>query len=119
MNRTIVLGASPNPSRYSNKAVIQLDQKGHEVFPLGIREGAIGDIDIILDTPEISYVHTITLYLGAQHQKAYYDYILGLKPRRIIFNPGAENEELAVMARQQGIKAENACTLVLLSTDQY
>jgi len=119
MKRTIVLGASPNPERYSHKAVIALDKKGHEVFPLGIKTGQIGDIDIITELPIINYVHTLTMYLRAEKQRPLYDYILKLKPKRIIFNPGAENPELAKMAIQQGIKVEDACTLVLLSTGQF
>ncbi len=119
MKRTIVLGASPNPQRYSHKAVLALDENNHEVFPIGIREGKIRDIEIILDRPAISYVHTISLYLSIDNQKEYYDYILNTKPKRIIFNPGAENPELAELARKAGIKTENACTLVLLRLGAY
>jgi len=117
--RTIVLGASTNPERYSYKAVIDLDKKDHEVFALGINEGKIGEIDIITDLPKISYVHTLTLYLSAKRQEPLYEYIIETKPKRLIFNPGAENPELEKLATEAGIKVENACTLVMLRTDQY
>jgi len=119
MKRTIVLGASPNPDRYSHKAVIALDEKNHEVFPIGIREGKIKDIDIITDLPKIAYVHTITIYLKAMNQKDYYEYIINTKPKRIIFNPGAENLELSQLALSKGIKVEDACTLVMLKLSTF
>lgn len=117
--KTVVLGASPNPNRYSNFAVNRLKSKGHPVVAIGRRQGKIGDVDIITEKPEMNDVDTITLYLNKQNQQPYYDYILSLKPKRIIFNPGAENEELAKIAENKGIKSMEACTLVLLSTGQF
>jgi len=117
--KTIVLGASPNPMRYSYLAVNRLRSKQHPVVAIGKRVGAVADVSIHTDHPNIDDVHTITLYLNATNQKQYYDYIMSLHPKRIIFNPGAENDELAKMASQQGIQAIEACTLVLLSTGQY
>ena len=119
MKKTLVLGASPNTSRYSNIAVHRLNKNGVEAVPVGIREGVIDGIDIIKGEPSVDDVHTITLYLNPQRQKAYYDYILGLKPQRIIFNPGTENLELIKLAKEQGIETEIACTLVMLSTGAY
>ncbi len=119
MKRTVVIGASPNPERYSYKAVLELDKHGYEVFPVGIREGKIGQIDIITDQPKIASVDTVTLYVGPDKQPLLYDYIINLKPKRIIFNPGAENPELAKLANENGIIVEHACTLVLLRTKQY
>ena len=117
--KTIVLGASANPARYSNLAVKKLSAYKHPVIAIGRRKGSIGEVEINVGEIPVEGIDTITLYLNAFNQKQYYNYILSLKPRRIIFNPGAENEELAVLAEQQGIKAQEACTLVLLSTGQY
>ena len=117
--KTVVLGASPNPSRYSYLAVNRLLAHGHSIIAIGRRKGKINNADIITETPEIDNVDTITLYLNPQNQKQYYDYILSLHPKRIIFNPGAENDELATLAVKNNIQPMEACTLVLLSTNQY
>lgn len=117
--KTMVLGASPNPMRYSYLAAVRLSSHKHPVVAIGKREGNIADIPVIKEHPPFDDVHTITLYLNANNQKQYYDYILSLHPKRIIFNPGAENPELAKMATAQGIQAIEACTLVMLSTGQY
>lgn len=119
MKKTVVLGASPNPSRYSNRAVHRLQANGFEAVPVGIREGEIAGIEIIKGEPDIEGVDTITLYLNPQRQEAYYDYILGLNPKRIIFNPGTENSELINLAKEKGIETEIACTLVMLSVGDY
>lgn len=117
--KTLVLGASENPARYSNLAINRLRTNQHPVVAIGKREGKVSDVNIITDHPVLNDIHTVTLYLNEQHQKQYYDYILSLHPKRIIFNPGAENDELAELAAQHGIKPLEACTLVLLSTGQY
>lgn len=117
--KTLVLGASANPSRYSNVAVSRLVAKGHDVIAIGRRAGKIGNVDITTEQKKIDDLDTVTLYLNANNQKQYYDYILSQKPKRIIFNPGAENDELSAMAEAKGIVPQEACTLVLLSTGQY
>lgn len=117
--KTVVLGASTNPERTSFLATQRLIKQGIETVPVGIREGAISGVAIQQGTPAIEAVDTVTLYLNPTRQKAYYDYILGLKPKRIIFNPGTENYEFAQQARAAGIEAQNACTLVLLPTQTY
>ena len=117
--KTVVLGASTNPSRYSYFAINRLAAHKHPVVAVGLRAGKVGDVDIVTSRPEVEDVDTITLYLNPTNQKPYYDYILSLKPKRIIFNPGTENDELEEMARKQGIKPMEACTLVMLSTGQY
>ena len=117
--KTVVLGASPNPSRYSYLAVNRLEAHGHTVIPIGRRKGAINNSTIFNEPVNEENVDTVTLYLNAQNQKQYYDYILSLSPKRIIFNPGAENNELANLAVQNNIQPMEACTLVLLSTNQY
>lgn len=116
---TVVLGASPNPERYSNMAVNRLTAKGHPVVAIGNRAAAIGDIPVIKEHPQLDNVDTVTIYLNPGLQKEYYDYILQLHPRRIIFNPGTENDELENIARQNNIQPVEACTLVLLSTGQF
>ncbi len=118
-NKTLVLGASENPSRYSNMAVKKLLSKGQSVMAIGKVKGNIDGIDILTDKVDTSDVDTVTLYLNPLHQQPYYDYILSLRPRRIIFNPGTENEELETLAEKNGIQPVEACTLVMLSTGQY
>ncbi len=117
--KTVVLGASDNPERYSYLAVQRLTKHEHPVVAIGKKEGSIGSTAIIKEHPAMDDVDTVTLYLNPANQKPYYEYILSLKPKRIIFNPGTENEELYDMAKANGIKPLEACTLVLLSTGQY
>jgi uncharacterized protein len=117
--KTIVLGATTNPDRYAYIATTRLKKAGHEVIPVGIKKGEIEGIVIENATPQYLGVDTVTLYLNPDNQKPYYDYILSLKPKRIIFNPGTENIELMHLARQNGIINEVACTLVLLSIGEY
>jgi uncharacterized protein len=116
---TLVLGASDNPGRYSYLAVHRLRNHGHPVIAIGKTPGKVADVDISKDKSPHQGVDTITLYLNPLHQKMYYDYIVSLNPKRIIFNPGTENDELVVLAEQNGIKTLEACTLVMLSTGQY
>jgi predicted CoA-binding protein len=115
----MVLGASANPERYSNLAVRRLRNAGHSVSAVGRKPATVGDVEIVADKLVITDVDTVTLYLNPANQKEYYDYILSLHPKRIIFNPGAENPELEALASAHGIEPVEACTLVLLSTGQY
>jgi uncharacterized protein len=117
--KTVVIGASENPSRYSYLATARLAAKGYQVIPIGLKKGKISDVQILTGTPEIPDVHTVTLYMNASRQEPLIDYILSLKPKRIIFNPGAENDELAEKASKQGIETLEACTLVMLSIGAY
>lgn len=117
--KTLVLGASPNPARYSHLAINELRKKGHEVIAIGKRPGKVNDVEINTQQKPVDHLHTVTLYLNANNQKPYYNYILGLMPERIIFNPGAENQELANLAKKKNILPLEACTLVLLATGQY
>ena len=116
---TVVIGASPNADRYSNKATLSLQKHGHTVYPVGIKTGNINGLDIIKDKPQIENVDTVTLYVGPDNQPEWIDYILSLKPKRIIFNPGTENPKFEALAESKGIEATEACTLVLLSINQY
>ncbi len=117
--KTLVLGASPNPARYSHMAIKRLTANQHQVVAIGKRKGNVDNIEIDIQQKPIEDIDTVTLYLNANNQKQYYNYILSLNPKRIIFNPGAENEELNDLATTKGIKTMEACTLVLLSTKQY
>ena len=117
--KTLVLGASDNPSRYSYLAVHRLRKLGHPVVAIGKKNTRVADVIIEKEKKEFDNIDTVTLYLNPLHQQEYYDYILSLKPKRIIFNPGAENDELATLATKYNILPVEACTLVLLSTGQY
>jgi len=117
--KTLVLGASLKPIRYSNIAVNKLRNYAHEVVAFGLREGIIADVNIDTELKLYKDLDTVTLYLNPVRQKEYYDYIISLKPKRVIFNPGTENPELYDLLKANGIDFEIACTLVLLSTNQY
>jgi predicted CoA-binding protein len=117
--KTMVLGASPNSNRYSYLAIERLRKFKHPVIAVGKKKGKVADINIETDHKPVEDLDTVTVYLNASNQKQYYDYILSLHPKRIIFNPGAENEELGQLAVNNGIQTLEACTLVLLSTGQY
>jgi uncharacterized protein len=117
--KTLVLGASENPSRYGYKAILALRRKGHEVVGIGKRSGQVLDVDIDTDMKPLDGIDTVTLYLNPMNQEPYIDYILSLKPKRIIFNPGTENYKLEALAEEQGIEPVEGCTLVMLSIGRY
>ncbi len=116
---TLVLGASENPARYSNKAAEMLLHYGHQVWLTGRRIGRQAGTPIYTHFPEQGTVDTVTLYVGPAHQSEIMEEVEKLKPRRIIFNPGTENPEWQRSLTKKGIAVEVACTLVLLSTGQY
>ena len=117
----MILGASNNPARFSFLAANRLKQYNHEIVPVGLKQGEVaGELILdIRDKPIIRDVDTITMYINPRNQESYYDYILQLNPRRIIFNPGTENEELVRAAREKNIRIEYNCTLVMLSNGSY
>lgn len=117
--KTLVLGASDNPSRYSYLAVQRLRNHGHPVVAIGRKATVVADVTVETEKKEFRDIDTVTLYLNPQHQREYYAYILSLAPRRIIFNPGTENDELMALAAEKNIVTTEACTLVMLSTNQY
>lgn len=117
--KTLILGASDNPSRYSYLALQRLRNNGHPVVAIGKKYTKVADVNITKEREPLTDIDTVTLYLNPVHQQEYYDYILSLHPKRIIFNPGAENDELADLAKKNNIKTMEACTLVLLSTGQF
>lgn len=116
---TLVLGASINPERYSYRAVEALQKRGYKVVAMGIKEGTIGTVPIVLPLTKLLSIHTISLYLSPKRHKDYLGLITQLKPQRVIFNPGTENPLFASELTRRNIAWENACTLVLLSTNQY
>jgi hypothetical protein len=117
--KTLVIGASGNTARYSNLAIHRLKNNQHPVVAIGKKAGVVTGITIGTEKIQLEDIDTVTLYLNPQNQKEYYDYIISLHPKRIIFNPGTENDELAELALKNNIKPVEACTLVLLSTGQY
>ena len=117
--KTLVLGASPNPERYSFLAINKLREHNHPVVAIGKKEAIVADDPVQLSISPIPDLDTITMYLNTENQKNYYDYILSQHPRRVIFNPGAENPEFEKLLSDNGIKVLEACTLVLLGTGQY
>ena len=119
MKKTLVIGASLNPSRYSNIAIHKLVGHEHEVKAMGLKIGAVAGVPITNEMPLYEDIDTITLYLNAKRQAAYYDYILSLNPARVLFNPGTENPKFYQQLKKHRIHYEEACTLVLLSTNQY
>ena len=116
---TLIIGASTNEERYSYKAFYKLKESNHRVYALGFREGMLSDTQIYIDHQDFTDVDTVTLYLGAARQEPYFEYLVKLNPRRVIFNPGTENEEFENRLKEAGIQTEQACTLVLLVTNQY
>ena len=119
MKKTLVIGASENPERYSYKATSLLKDYKHEVVPFGPRKGSIQQIPIVTEFPTSTDFDTVTLYLNPTNQAGYIDKILDLKPKRVVFNPGTENPAFEEQLRANGIEALEACTLVLLHTNQY
>ena len=119
MKNTLIIGATPNPARYAYRAATLLKSKGHSIVNVGIKSGEVAGVAI--EKPEEIHtgIDTITLYIGPHLQAEYFDYILQTKPKRVIFNPGTENDELETLLKENGIEPVEACTLVLLSTGQY
>ena len=121
MKKTVIVGATPNPNRYAYRAAQMLTGYNHPIELLGIRKGLVmgHEIKNIRNKPDITDVDTLTLYINPWRQQEWYDYLLGLQPGRIIFNPGTENSTFAQMAKKRNIEPVFACTLVMLSTETY
>lgn len=119
MKRTLIVGASANPSRYSFLAARKLNVMGHPVVLLGRRKGLIADQEIHVEPIIWDDIDTVTLYINPSIQPSYYDYIISLNPKRVIFNPGTENPEFENILASKNIVPVEACTLVMLSTGQY
>ncbi len=119
MKKTVVISASLKPYKYSNKVVCLLSDNEYEVVAIGAKNGMIKNIEVLTEKISVREVDTVTLYLSAQKQVEYYDYILGLRPKRIIMNPGAENDELKVLAENSNIEVVEHCTLIMLNMGIY
>lgn len=119
MKKTLVIGASENPERYSYKAIKMLKEHHHPIVALGTRTGQVDGIAIQKEVDNTEDVHTITMYVGPKNQPAYFDLITQLKPKRLLLNPGTENPELEKIAKANNIEVIHGCTLVMLSTGQY
>lgn len=119
MSKTLVLGASTTPSKYSNIAIVRLVDQNFPVVAIGGKEGSVSGIRIYTTQKKFENIDTVTLYLNAENQKGYYDYIVDLNPKRVIFNPGAENEAFEKILSLNNITSERSCTLVLLSIGEY
>ncbi|MFW5705643.1 MAG: CoA-binding protein [Bacteroidota bacterium] len=118
--KTVVIGASLKPYRYSHTAVEMLSRFRHPVVAVGLRQGKIGEVEVETGRPEVKHVHTVTMYIGPDKQPMFYDYILDtLQPKRIIFNPGTENPELWQMAQRRDIEVVENCTLMMLSHGMF
>jgi len=117
--KTLVLGASVKPERYAYKAITMLVEKGHSVLAIGQNAGEVAGIKIQTKAIPLKNIDTITLYLNPTRQRDYYNYIVEAKPKRVIFNPGTENPEFYQLLQLNNIKVEVACTLVLLTTNQF
>ncbi|CAM3948264.1 CoA-binding protein [Mucilaginibacter galii] len=117
--KTLILGATPDSSRYAYLAANRLVRTGHPIINIGIKKGEVAGVEIEKAEEVHTDIDTITLYIGPQHQPPLYDYILATNPKRIIFNPGTENDELRRLAKERGIETLSACTLVMLSTGEY
>jgi len=119
MKKTLIIGASTNPERYAFLAANRLVKHGHPVHLFGLKEGQVAGHKIQTDKPILTDINTVTLYIGPRHQPEWYEYIINLKPKRIIFNPGTENAEFEQLLEKNGIEVLEACTLVLLSISAY
>ncbi len=117
--KTLVLGASLNPSRYSFLAINRMVSYDQPVVAIGLKKVEIAGVSISTENEKFEAIDTVTLYLNPQRQRDYYQYILSLKPKRVIFNPGTENPEFYALLRKNNIDPEIACTLVMLGTNQY
>ena len=117
--KTMVLGVSPDPGKRAHQVCKKLLEKGHTIIPLGIRPGKVNDISILTEKTQPEEVHTIVIYLRASRQKDWISFILASNPKRIIFNPGAENPELDKIAKEKEIEVLNECTLLMLSSNRY
>lgn len=116
---TLVMGASENTDRYSNMAIRRLRQYGHPVMAVGLKNGKVLDVEIVSNRPAFTDLDTVTLYVGPQRLQSDHAYILSLKPKRVIFNPGTEDFEFEDRLRNAGVEVVEGCTLVMLSTGQY
>jgi uncharacterized protein len=116
---TLVLGASPKPERFSHIAIKKLVASAFPVVAVGLREGEIAGVRIQKQFPDVSGIHTVSLYIGLKNQSAYYESIIKINPKRVIFNPGTENADFENILRNKGIQVVHGCTLIMLDNGTY
>ncbi len=116
---TLVVGASENELRYSNRAIKLLRRYDKKVYAFGLREGKVLDVDINVEWPYDKDIHTVTLYIGPKHQSSIYDKVVAINPKRVIFNPGTENSEFENILKEKSIEVIENCTLVMLNSGLY
>lgn len=119
MKKTLIIGATTNSKRYAYKASKMLTEEGHSIVPFGIKKGEVFGEEIRNDWEDFKGIDTVTLYVGPERQTQYIDEIIAINPKRVIFNPGTENTEFYEKLNAAGIEFEEACTLVLLRTNQF
>lgn len=119
MKKTLILGASTNTARYSYLVANKLVRKGYPIVNVGRKSGQVAGAEIEKADVIHTDIDTITVYVGPKNQSPYYDYVIQTNPKRVIFNPGAENAEFAAALKEKGIEVVEACTLVMLNTGQY
>lgn len=117
--KTLIIGATTNPGRYAYTAAHLLTQMGNTIVQIGLREGEVAGVPISKEKEIYKDIDTVTLYVGPRNQPEYYDYIVSLRPRRVIFNPGTENVEFESRLAREGIQPIESCTLVMLATGKY
>lgn len=121
MKKTVIIGSNRSPLKYPQQAASMLYDGQIDFVPMGVVNGEVLGKSIlnIYDHPKVDNVHTITLYINPHKQKQWFDYMLSLAPKRIIFNPGTENQEFKSLAESKGIECLYACTLVMLSIGDF
>lgn len=117
--QTLIIGASEKIDRYSNMAAVRLKEHGVDFIPLGLKSGVVAGKEILTGKPDMKNIHTVTMYINPERQKDYYEYIFSLQPKRVIFNPGTENEDLAKQLESKGVEVVEGCTLVMLGSGQF
>ena len=115
----MIIGAATNPARYAHAAALRLTQHGHDIVQIGLKPGEVAGEPINTQKDAFEGIDTVTLYIGPRHQADYYEYVVSLKPKRVIFNPGTENAEFEKLLVENNIEPIEACTLVMLATGQY
>jgi len=119
MKTTLVIGASTKADRYSNKCIKLLQEHKIKTYAIGNKEGTVNQVKIETGFPHYTDINTVAIYLSEKNQEVYYDYVISLKPQRILFPPGTENHEFEIKARANGIITEQACPLVMLNVGTF
>lgn len=119
MKKTLVIGASTNEERYAYKCIVMLRENGIETVALGRRNGLVADVQIDTDNKGYADIHTVAVYMSAKNLATFEDYIVSLKPQRVLFPPGTENPKFEKKLTKANIAHEQACPLVMLVARNY